>query len=436
MDNQVLFDQQAFITIGSERSRKFHILKFRSVMDRVLQYVADDYFKSSRLNFISSLSELKSAELLEYGTDFFWSSVHRLFNAFDAGNEMTEIMYGIFLQNAFDSFFCLLPSGSRLEFRNYGDDQIILLRLGVSIEAFLDWPVVIEKTGGNFLGYGFISNESPIDGRMVTIDTQNIPYYQRVKAELVADKIQVLLQRHQVLFESAYHYECNSSVFLGRLFYSRLQQAFTIISEADQSLFKEIREGLKYIVPLAKPGKDNHPSFASALLKQTIFLSLDLLESNDYYLAECIIHEFSHCQLYKVQDTTLLTKTDLTERYYYSPWRTDPRHLLGLVHGIYVFSCVIRFYQRLLIKIRPSDEATNWIEQRLRLLLHQVACAIRQVREDEIAPAGKLLIDGISNEINDIASVAGIDLQVSHAEMAQHQEAWKIKNMAPKFIIK
>ena len=312
----------------------------------------------------------------------------------------------------------------------------MLIGLGVSIEAFLELPVVLQKASAHQLAYSYLNDTGAGKERQVIVNTETIPYFLRIKCELIAGKIKILYQRHQVLFESAYHYECINSAYLGQLFFPRLEKAFKIIKNGDQKLYETIVSALDYIVPLANPGKNNHPSFASALLKRTIFLSLDLLETNDHYLAECIIHEFGHCQLYKVQDTILLTQTDLTERYYYSPWRTDPRHLLGLVHGIYVFSAVIKFYQHLIAKNSMNAEISEWVENRITLLLHQVSCAIRQIREDEIAPAGKMLTEAILSEMQDIASAYGIDLNILHRELADHQDAWRSKNSAPEFIIK
>lgn len=436
MIEEKIFDHQDFLNLGTERSRKFHVLKFRSVMHRLVQYLDEGYFKNSRSNFIPAITSLKSMELLEHGTDFFWSSLHRLYNAFDANNEMTEIMYGIFLQNTFDSFFQLLPTGSRLEFKNYGDNQITFVHLGISIENFLDRPVILEKLDIDTLMYCYNSDTDSLSGQMVGIDLKSIPAYHQLKMDVIESKIKVLYQRHQVLFESVYHYECNDSVYLGRLFYPRLLKALVLIKTADPTLYNHITENLDYIVPLAKPGKENHPSFASALLKRTIFLSLDLLETSDYYLAECIIHEFSHCQLYKVQDTILLTNVDLTNRYYYSPWRTDPRHLLGLVHGIYVFSRVIKYYMQVLSSPESNANERFWVHERVALLVGQVLCAIRQVREDEIAPAGSLLLRDISDEISAISDDMQVDSQNAHREIMQHQQAWKEKNANPEFIIR
>lgn len=435
MEKEITFDRKVFFEFGVERSLKFHVLKFRSVMGRLAAYQAEGYFKQTQGNFLESLQGLKATELIEHGSDFFWSSVHRIFNAFDAGNEMTEIINGIFLQNAFDSFFKFLPIGSRLAFKNYGDDQITFISLGISIESYLDQFVVLEKTEVNNLTYSYVVDISAKPSATINIDIHSVPYFQRVKMAIVANHTQVLFQRHQVLFESAYHYECNPSVYLGQLLYARLQPAFNIIRSGDDLLYEEIAKGLDFIVPLAKPGVSNHPSFASALLKRTIFLSLDLLDTSDIYLAECIIHEFSHCQLNKVQDTVLLTRTDLTKRYYYSPWRTDPRHLLGLIHGIYVFRCVIHFYQRLLL-IPGSESDHEWIENRMILLLHQVLLAIRQVREDEIEPAGALLIEDIFNELTGIAMVIGVDLGSTPFEMISHQQTWLSANTSAEYIIR
>lgn len=67
--------------------------------------------------------------------------------------------------------------------------------------------------------------------------------------------------------------------------------------------------------------------------------------SNEYYLAECILHEFMHQKLCCIEDIAkIFNGSKHLDEYYYSPWRSDARPLRMILHGLFVFTAVVEFW--------------------------------------------------------------------------------------------
>ncbi|MFF7040003.1 aKG-HExxH-type peptide beta-hydroxylase [Streptomyces massasporeus] len=71
-------------------------------------------------------------------------------------------------------------------------------------------------------------------------------------------------------------------------------------------------------------------------------------------LAETLVHELQHSKLAALLHLFPLLDDDRAERYY-APWRTDPRHLTGLLHGAYAFTGVAGFWRDRLADAQIAD---------------------------------------------------------------------------------
>ncbi|MFJ4282050.1 aKG-HExxH-type peptide beta-hydroxylase [Streptomyces massasporeus] len=71
-------------------------------------------------------------------------------------------------------------------------------------------------------------------------------------------------------------------------------------------------------------------------------------------LAETLVHELQHSKLAALLHLFPLLDDDRAERFY-APWRTDPRHLTGLLHGAYAFTGVAGFWRDRLADARRAD---------------------------------------------------------------------------------
>ena len=74
-------------------------------------------------------------------------------------------------------------------------------------------------------------------------------------------------------------------------------------------------------------------------------------------VAEALCHELSHTRMSLVLELGPVLADDAQARHR-SPWRRDPRPLIGLVNGVHAFLNVSRFYQKLAsVDARHKKEA-------------------------------------------------------------------------------
>ena len=69
--------------------------------------------------------------------------------------------------------------------------------------------------------------------------------------------------------------------------------------------------------------------------------------AHPYLIAESMVHEFHHNRLFAIESAVpLVEDTGAETALYYSPFRPDPRPIRGLLHGLYVFAAVWRFWDK------------------------------------------------------------------------------------------
>jgi HEXXH motif-containing protein len=104
---------------------------------------------------------------------------------------------------------------------------------------------------------------------------------------------------------------------------------------------ESIVEAVRTITPLRQPGTVP----ASATLSDAFGCVLLSLPPDTRSAALGLVHEVQHAKLTVVLDLFPLLETGSAQRFY-APWRTDPRPLLGLLHGAYAYVGVVGFWQR------------------------------------------------------------------------------------------
>ena len=80
-------------------------------------------------------------------------------------------------------------------------------------------------------------------------------------------------------------------------------------------------------------------------------------------IAECLTHEASHfwMNLFELYSPNEFISEGWTRNIYISPWRKDPRPLMGIFHGIYVFSNVYIILNYLNDLYPENNNRTNYI---------------------------------------------------------------------------
>lgn len=417
-----------FLNTAIDRSRKFHILKLKTVLGKILTLDKESYFENSTQNYFSFLCKIKATDLIEYGTDFFWSVVHRLSNALDKNNQdEIEKTYIYFLLNSFDSFFSLLPIESQLQFKGIGNNDVILPKLGISLGCYLDNSSILCKVSDTSLTYK-INKFDSIPNNNYLIPLNEIPQWFKLKQEIVCERISIISQKHECIFEEHYYKDCCENVFLSHLLKCRIDKAFDIIKSNDIELYNKLVSSIEYIIPYGNDIEKKYPNFAIATLKKTIFLSIDLLSESDIHVAECIIHEYSHCELHCVQDTVLLTNIENNILEYYSPWRKDPRPLLGLVHAIYIGNEILAFYFKYLQNGKNQLEEKAVVTAKVEIIIHQIIIAIRQIKKHQLTDFTLGLMNSILKSTHEVSEHLSISTFSLPEEVVKHIESWKLTN--------
>src|SRR5437764_3135600 len=101
--------------------------------------------------------------------------------------------------------------------------------------------------------------------------------------------------------------------------------------------FADKLETLKVVVPMIIPkqyeGRTKTMSFTISSHQGAIFLTT----SHPAGMLEMLLHEKAHVKLRYVEEIWPLLEREQTAELFPVPWRPDPRPILGIFEGIYVF---------------------------------------------------------------------------------------------------
>ncbi|MEV8596915.1 HEXXH motif domain-containing protein [Streptomyces sp. NPDC052012] len=146
-------------------------------------------------------------------------------------------------------------------------------------------------------------------------------------------------------------------------------------------------------------------------------------------LAEALVHEFQHSKLAALVHLFPLLDDDRAERYY-APWRHDPRHLTGLLHGAYAFTGVAGFWRDRLAEPEHAETAAYHFALRRtqsRLVVRTLLTSGR------LTPAGHALVSGLARTLDAWLRepVDPAALTRARTAAALHRTEWRLRNVAP-----
>lgn len=146
-------------------------------------------------------------------------------------------------------------------------------------------------------------------------------------------------------------------------------------------------------------------------------------------LAEALVHEFQHSKLAALIHLFPLLDDDRSERYY-APWRHDPRHLTGLLHGAYAFTGVTGFWRDHLADPEHAETAAYHFALRRtqsRLVVRTLLTSGR------LTPAGHGLVAGLARTLDTWLRepVDRAALTRARTAAALHRTEWRLRNVAP-----
>lgn len=146
-------------------------------------------------------------------------------------------------------------------------------------------------------------------------------------------------------------------------------------------------------------------------------------------LAETMVHEFQHSKLGALLHLFAMLDDDREEEYY-APWRPDPRHLPGLLHGAYAFVGVAGFWRD-----RIGDRAADPLDLapfRFALRRLQTRTVLRTLAtRAALTGPGRRLVAGLTRTVDGWLRepVDGRAVARARAAAAGHRVEWRLRNL-------
>ena len=179
-----------------------------------------------------------------------------------------------------------------------------------------------------------------------------------------------------------------------------LSKSIDLINSINPNILSDLNYLIENILTVYSKS-ESHGSMSPKNITGTIFLP----DVNDFtLLAECIVHEALHQYLYRLEhSSSLFNDNEGIQELYYSPWKEEPRPLIMVLHGAFVFTGVILFYQSLCSKnILPDRQ--DIFRERLSYRYYQVKIAIEVLlHNDKLTAFGKNILTIMNEYICDVS---------------------------------
>lgn len=203
-----------------------------------------------------------------------------------------------------------------------------------------------------------------------------------------------------------------------------LDEAWDVLTLNHPAYARELAAGLRGLVPI-EPDTDTVGASSPAAFGG-IRLSAN---GSATEFAEAMVHEMQHSKLNALLGLVQLTVDDNVRRHL-APWRDDPRPLIGVVHGIYAFTCGVEFWLRHgtvtddVAAARRIDFDIAHRRLQVRRAVHTLASS------DRLTPAGTALVDAVSARLA-VCEQAPVDPALSRTVtelVDDHRALWRLRH--------
>ncbi|MEU6304089.1 HEXXH motif domain-containing protein [Streptomyces chartreusis] len=149
-------------------------------------------------------------------------------------------------------------------------------------------------------------------------------------------------------------------------------------------------------------------------------------------LAETLVHEFQHSKLAALLHLFPLLDDDRAECYY-APWRADPRHLTGLLHGAYAFTGVAGFWRD---RLADAPDAAGAETASYHFALRRTQCRLvvrTLLTSARLTAQGHALVSGLARTLDQWLRepVSPAALARARTAAALHRTEWRLRNVVP-----
>ncbi|WP_341719215.1 HEXXH motif-containing putative peptide modification protein [Micromonospora sp. FIMYZ51] len=207
-----------------------------------------------------------------------------------------------------------------------------------------------------------------------------------------------------------------------------LDEAWPILVRHHRRHAEAIAEGLRTIVPL----QADSASAGVNVTSMDAFGAVSMTPPADgQALALGLLHEFQHAKLGAAIDIEPFYHPD-DKRYYYAPWRDDPRPLGAALQGVYAFIAVTEFWRTRRTAVAAGRARLAEVEfARWRDRVGRTCADVES--HGRLTPAGRRFVAGLRTVID---GWRGDPVPPEAAALAReaaedHWTVWRLRNRRP-----
>jgi HEXXH motif-containing protein len=219
----------------------------------------------------------------------------------------------------------------------------------------------------------------------------------------------------------------------------RLNESWPLLVGRHRHLADSLSHGVITLVPLR--GTEQGDSDRTAKLGRVVGVSATVSDAcgamamtmppDGIALAASLIHEFQHSKLSALLDLVPLHRA-AADAVFYAPWRADPRHLHGLLHGAYAHLALVDFWRALYAAETGAQrrvagfEFARW-RRALRRVLHIIG------ESGLLTVTGGRFVDGMRGRLAGLVGPVPPAWVEALARIAliDHWLVWRLCNLGP-----
>jgi HEXXH motif-containing protein len=185
-------------------------------------------------------------------------------------------------------------------------------------------------------------------------------------------------------------------------------EALSAIARLQPETFSHFGQAIRAVA--LKPAREgNFGSISSSELPGAFVCSVPC---DSYELAATFIHEFHHNRLYYLEETgpffESATEDEFEGENHYSPWRETLRPLHGLLHALYVYLPVFRFWAAAVREGGLIGPRLAYAKDQLGRIPFQLRVGVNQLRRHaKFTAFGSMLFEQMARETIDTELEAG-----------------------------
>jgi HEXXH motif-containing protein len=207
---------------------------------------------------------------------------------------------------------------------------------------------------------------------------------------------------------------------------ARLGQAMATLRECCAPLQDELVSLLRCVVPVTS----HTPELSISCSSRDFWGAVQVSPHPGVAMAEVLAHEYRHNLLNALLEADpILDEGCSREDRFYSPWRPDPRPLIGLLHGIYSFTEVVGFYQTYLERFGKQAPQAELAQERLTSNTCRLQLGVQELAANaRFTEFGDALFRGLQQRIEEfdrqVRQSDGPRRDATFRQLNQQHSAW------------